>query len=211
MTDRPTVFVIDDEEQMREMLLVLLAPTGLHVETYPSAEQFLRDLDDDRTGCIVTDLQMPGMSGLELLRRLADRGSLLPCVFLSGHADIPSAVQAIKGGAVDFIEKPCRSQQLLDAVNRAIRRNGELRQRRAEWSAAAARFESLTTREREVLSLLVVGLSNKSIAARLGISSNTVENHRASIMSKTRADSLAELVRLTTAAGLDPKTPTEPV
>jgi two-component system response regulator FixJ len=203
MADRPTVFVIDDEAQVRRALMVLIASAGLRVESYATAQEFLDAFDDTRPGCILADLRMPGMSGLQLQYRLANRGCTLPLIVLSAHGDIPTAVQAMKAGAMDFIEKPYRDQPLLDCIHAALRRNATLRRQRAEQTAARARLASLTAREREVLSLLVTGQPNKVIAARLKISPNTVENHRAKIMKKTKAGNLPEVVRLALLAGLD--------
>jgi FixJ family two-component response regulator len=192
----PTVFVIDDDAQVRKTLDAVIGSVGLFVETHTDPCTFLDALDEGRAGCVVTDLLMPEMSGLELMRHLADRACLLPFIILSGHGDVPSAVDALKFGAVDFIQKPFRVQHLLDAVREALRRNEVLRTRRAKRTAARARLAPLTDREREVLALLVEGLPNKVIAARLGISDNTVENHRAAVMRKTGAGHIAELVRL---------------
>ena len=201
MSAVPTVFVVDDDGPMRGMLRELLYSAGLAVETYPGAREFLAALDSTRPGCIITDLRMPGMSGIGLQQHLASRGCLLPFVVLSGHGDIPTAAEAFKAGAVDFLEKPVRPQQLLEAVFTAIRRNEELRLRESERATAQARLAGLTAREREVLDLLVAGQPNKIVAARLGISHNTVENHRAAIMRKTGTEHVAELVRLVVAAG----------
>lgn len=200
MTDEPTVFVVDDEQQIRHLLSDLLGSAGLSVVAFSSAQEFLGTVTEDRPGCIIADLRMPVMSGLQLQQALADRGFLLQFILLSGHTDIPSAVHALKHGAADVIEKPFRPQQLLDAVHAAIRRNQELRQRRAEREAAVARLATLSPREREVLELLVAGHPSKVIAARLKISVNTVENHRARIMKKTKTEHVAELVRLVTTA-----------
>ena len=194
--DAPTVFVVDDDDQVREALGAVLGSVGLPVETYDGPLTFLEALDEDRAGCVVADLLMPDMGGLELMRCLADRGCLLPFVIISGHGDVPSAVDALKLGAVDFVQKPLRVQQLLSAVREALGRNEVRRARRAERTAARARLAPLTDREREVLALLVEGHANKVIAARLGISDNTVENHRAAVMRKTGAGHIAELVRL---------------
>lgn len=191
MTRVPTVFVVEDEAPMRELVRGILVSAGFVVETYPSARHFLSAVPADAPVCVVTDLQMPEMTGPALQRALSERSSLLPCIVLSGRADIPAAVEALKNGAVEFFEKPVRPLQLLNAVGAALHRNSELRRREAERSAA---------REHEVLDLIVAGHANKAVASRLGISPNTVENHRAAIMRKTGADHLAELVRLVAAA-----------
>jgi FixJ family two-component response regulator len=198
--DAPTVFVVDGDDQVRTALDAVIGAVGLPVETYAGPGPFLDALDENRAGCVVAELLMPEMNGLELMRRLADRGCLLPFIIVSGYGDIPSAVDALKFGAVDFIQKPFRIQQLLDAIREALRRNEVLRARRAKRTAARARLVPLTDREREVLALLVEGLPNKVIATRLGIGGNTVENHRARIMRKTGAGHVAELVRLVMAA-----------
>jgi FixJ family two-component response regulator len=207
MPDTPTVFVIDDDAQVRKLLRALITSAGLRVESHESAEEFLTAFDETKAGCIIADLIMPGMSGLQLQQHLAGRGCALPVIIISGYGNVPAAVQALKAGAVDFIEKPFHAQHLLDAVQAAVRRDAAARPRRAERAAAGARLASLSARERQVLTLLVAGESNKVIAARLGISANTVDNHRARIMKKTGAGNVAELVRLTMVAERDPDSP----
>jgi|SRR5579883_333321 len=194
--DTPTVFVVDDDAHMQKLLRTVISSSGFLVETFHNPQTFLDALAEECPGCIVAELLTPGMSGLELQRCLSNRGYLLPFIMLSGYADVTSAVTAMKAGAVDFIQKPFPTQNLLDAIREAIRRNAILRIQRAERTKAVARLAPLTAREREVLGLLMTGQSNKVIATRLGISDNTVENHRASIMKKTRAAHLVELVRL---------------
>jgi FixJ family two-component response regulator len=204
MADPPNVFILDDEEQVCHVLRGLLGSVGLAARSYSTAQQFLdAHVGDDAPGCIVADVRLPGMSGLELQRHLASTGSLLPFVLISGHADVASAVAAMKAGAIDFLMKPFHPQQLLDAVNAAIRWNVALRHRRAERDAATTRLAALSKRERDVLGLLVTGHPNKIIATRLGISCNTVENHRAGIIRKTGAGHVAELCRLAALAGFD--------
>jgi FixJ family two-component response regulator len=207
MPPEPTVFVVDDDSAMRDSLRWLLESVGLTVRTYPTAADFLREYDPSLPGCLVLDIRMPGMSGLDLQAELARRGAGLPTIVVTGHAEVPMAVRAVKAGALDFIEKPFSDQLLLDRVRQALeldREDREVRRRRGE---ARSRFETLTTREREVLELVAAGKANKEIAAALGLSPKTVEVHRAHVMSKMAADSLAELVRAALLAGAIRETP----
>jgi FixJ family two-component response regulator len=192
-----TVYVIDDDEAVRDALGMLFRSVGYRVETYAAAADFLDGLDLERSGCLVLDVRLPGMSGLELHERLVSRHALLPVVFITGHGDVPMAVRAMKAGAVDFLEKPFNEQNLLDRVSRAFDLETRERREREQESDLRKRFESLTPREREVLDLVVDGELNKVIASRLGVSQRTVEIHRAHVMSKMGAESLAHLVRLT--------------
>jgi FixJ family two-component response regulator len=198
--DAPTVFVVENDPHVRAALATVIGSADFPVEAFATARAFLDALDEDRPGCIVADLLGPDLGGVELQRLLGTRGCLLPFIILSGYGDVPSAVEAMKAGAVDFIQKPFSVPPLLDAVREALRRNTALRSHRAKRTAAVARLAPLTAREREVLALLVEGHPNKVVAARLGICDNTVENHRAGIMKKTGAGHLAELVRLVLAA-----------
>jgi len=203
MVEVPTVFVVEDDGQVCRMISDLVRSIGLHVESFAAARYLLDSFDEFQPGCIVADLRLPEMSGLELQQYLADRRCLLPFVFITGYGDIPSAVQALRAGAVDFLEKPFAPHRLLDAVHVALRLNTSLRLRRAERESAIEQLSRLSGREREVLALIVSGSPNKNIAARLEISIKTVETHRAEIMKKTRARHLAELIRLVLTAELE--------
>lgn len=192
----PVVYVIDDDRQIRDGLHSLIRSVGLRAETFASAQEFLEAKHPDAPACLVLDVRMPGLSGLDLQLRLADQNRQLPIIFLTGHGDIPMSVRAMKEGAHEFLTKPVRGQDLLDAVQKAIASDRSLRKERAEFEEIRARFASLTPREKEVLDLVVAGLLNKQIADRLGTSELTVKTHRAHLMEKTRADSLAHLVRM---------------
>ena len=192
----PVVYVIDDDRQIRDGLHSLIRSVGLRAETFASAQEFLEAKHPDAPACLVLDVRMPGLSGLDLQLRLADQNQHLPIIFLTGHGDIPMSVRAMKEGAHEFLTKPVRGQDLLDAVQKAIASDRSLRKERAEFEEIRARFASLTPREKEVLDLVVAGLLNKQIADRLGTSELTVKTHRAHLMEKTRADSLAHLVRM---------------
>ena len=191
----PIVFVVDDTLAVREAVTSLLGSVGLRVQTFGSARDFLGHPRPDAPACLVLDVRLPGLSGLDLQRELADIGSTIPIVFISGHADIPISVQAMKAGATDFLTKPFRDQQLLDAVQAAIDRDREQRARMAEIAILRNRYESLTPREREVLTLVVAGLRNKQIASRLGTSEITVKAHRHQVMHKLKANTVVDLVR----------------
>lgn len=199
----PTVFVVDDDAAVRDSLSLLLETAGLPAEAYASAEAFLAALHSDRSGCIVLDVRMPGMAGPALQTELARRGVRLPIIFLTAHGDVPTSVQAMKAGAVDFLTKPVNGALLLDRVHAAMERNAEERQRETAQRALRERLTGLTEREREILALAVAGQPNKEIARQLGISYRTVEVHRSRILLKTGAGSLIELARLATACGLD--------
>jgi FixJ family two-component response regulator len=192
----PVVFVIDDDRMIRDGLQSLIRSVGLRVEMYASAQDFLGAKRPDAPACLVLDVRMPGLSGLDLQLKLRDRGIPIPIIFITGHGDIPMSVRAMKEGAQEFLTKPVRGQDLLDAVQKAIARDRELRQEREETGEIRAGFESLTPREKEVLELVVAGLLNKQIADRLGMSELTVKTHRAHVMEKTQAESLAHLVRM---------------
>jgi FixJ family two-component response regulator len=197
MKDRtPIVFVVDDDEAVRSSLRLLLTSLGLTARTHASAREFLDHYDADQPGCLVLDVRMPGMSGLELQQELNVRGGTLPVVFISGHGDIPMAVEAMQAGAYDFLQKPFTEHDLLDRVQRAVTRDAELRSQARQLHRVRARFDSLTPREREVLELVTAGKANKIIAADLGLSQRTVEIHRARVMEKMEARSLAQLVRM---------------
>jgi FixJ family two-component response regulator len=192
----PVVFVIDDDRLIREGLQSLIKSVGLRVETFASAQDFLAAKRPDAPACLVLDVRMPGLSGLDLQSRLRDGGIPIPIIFITGHGDIPMSVRAMKEGAHEFLTKPVRGQDLLDAIQKAIASDRLLRQERDQLNKIRARFESLTPREKEVLELVVAGLLNKQIADQLGMSELTVKTHRAHVMEKTEAESLAHLVRM---------------
>jgi FixJ family two-component response regulator len=190
------IFVIDDDPQVRSSLQFLFESAGLGVETFPSATAFLERPVHEGPSCLVLDLQLPELDGLEVQERLARSGDLIPIVFLSGHADVPSTAKAMRDGAVDFLVKPVDDSQLLDAVMRALTRAAEARQRRLEQTESAVRVARLTARERQVIDLVARGLLNKQIAYDLGISEETVKVHRGHAMRKLEVDSVPSLVRL---------------
>jgi RNA polymerase sigma factor (sigma-70 family) len=194
-TAPPIVFVIDDDESMRRALERLLRSVGLQVETFSAASDFIGRTLPDRPACVILDLRLPGLSGLEVQESLARAGREIPIIFISGYADVPSSVRALKAGAFDFLQKPFSDQQLLDVIHEALERDRDERRRRAERAAVRERFDTLTPRERDVLHLVLLGLLNKQIAAELGISEKTVKFHRGRVMDKTQAGSVAELVR----------------
>jgi FixJ family two-component response regulator len=192
----PVVFVIDDDRMIREGLQSLIRSVGLRVEMFASAQEFLGAKRPDAPACLVLDVRMPGLSGLDLQLKLRDGGIPIPIIFITGHGDIPMSVRAMKEGAHEFLTKPVRGQDLLDAVQKAIASDRALRKERQEVDEIRGRFESLTPREKEVLDLVVAGLLNKQIADQLGMSELTLKTHRAHVMEKTQADSLAHLVRM---------------
>jgi two-component system response regulator FixJ len=192
----PTVFVVDDDEAIRKALRLLMKSAGLAVETFASAAEFLQAYDEDRSGCLVLDIRMSGMSGIELQKKLASMNSLLPIIFVTGHGDVPLAVQAMRDGAVDFIEKPYSDQRLLDRIHQAIDQDGKNRKDLAQRKAIEERLALLTPRERQVMEKVVSGRPNKVIAYELEISERTVEIHRSRLMAKMKATSLAHLVRM---------------
>ena len=196
------VHIVDDDPSVRKSLARLLSLEGFGVEVYPSADEFLEAYLRDRPGCIIVDLQMPGMTGLELQRRLAKVHCYLPTIFLSGHANIPTTVEAMKGGAVDFLTKPVEDQDLLDVVRRALDKDRALRAQRRVNDDVRQRFDEMTPREKEVFGHIVVGMLNKEVGEAMGISEKTVKVHRARVMEKMEADSLAELVRFAEKLGM---------
>ena len=195
-SDVPTVFVVDDDAAARQSFEWLVGSVGLKTETYDSAQAFLDGYDRDRPGCLVLDVRMPGMSGLDLQERLVAEGVTLPVIVVSGYADVPTAVRVMKQGAVDFIEKPFSDQAMLDRIQASIARDLQARQAAAARAGARSNRDRLTRREAEVMDLVIAGRSNKEIARDLAISPKTVEVHRANVMKKMEADSLADLVRL---------------
>ena len=190
------VFVVDDDPAIRESLRWLIESVGLTVKVFPTAQEFLEGYDPTTPGCLVLDVRMPGMSGLDLQTELSTRKIGIPIIIITGHAEVPVAVRALKAGAMDFIEKPFSDQLLLDRIRRAIELDEEVRRVQSQRREVAARLAQLTPREREVMELVIAGKPNKVIASELGLSPKTVEVHRAHVMKKMRVDSLADLVRL---------------
>lgn len=191
-----TIFIVDDDEGVRESLGFLMKSVGLNFATFSSAQEFLNGYDKDPPGCLVLDIRMPGMSGLELQSKLQERQAILPIIFITGHGDVPMAVEAMQNGAVDFIQKPFRDQELLDRINDALEQDSRNRHGLLQKHDIADRMATLTQREHEVMELVAAGQANKVIAGDLGVSQRTVEIHRARVMEKMRARSLAGLVRM---------------
>ena len=200
--DAPTVFIVDDEAPVRKALSRLLRAAGFVVAAFASPGEFLAQHDLHKPGCLVLDLMMPGINGMELQRALARKGSVLPIIFLTGHGDIPKSVQAMKSGALDFLTKPVNDENLLASIRAAIKRDSVARREQAELFEIRARLASLTPREQEVLDHVVTGKLNKQIADDLGVVEKTIKVHRARVMAKMKIQSVAELVRLVERSGI---------
>jgi FixJ family two-component response regulator len=194
--ESPCVFVVDDDVSVRESLRNLFRSVGLKVETFDTAEQFLSSKQSCSSGCLVLDVRMPGLSGLDLQTQLAESHREIPIIFITAHADIPMSVRAVKRGAVEFLTKPFRDQDLIDAVRQAVKLDRETRDRETEIAEVRARYGSLTGREQEVLRFVVLGLANKQTASEMSISEPTVKLHRGRMMRKMGAESLADLIRM---------------
>ena len=194
--DDATVFLIDDDGRMRAAMQRLLKSVGLRAEAFASPQEFLRRKLPDGPSCLILDVRLPGISGLDVQRKLSEAGVQIPVIFITGHGDIPMTVKAMKSGAVEFLTKPFRDQDLLDAIQQALQRENEIRQQRHEIQELQERYQTLTTREREVMGLLVSGMLTKQIASRLGTSEITAQVHRGQVMRKMHANSPAELGRM---------------
>ena len=196
MSKSPIVYVVDDDEPVRDAIGMLLDSVDIAYTACPDAQSFLAEFDPERTGCLVLDIRMPGMSGLELQEKLIEQNTTVPIVFITGHGDIPMAVEAMRRGAVDFIRKPFRDQELLDRIHEALSEDRDKRSQEADIDQVRSRVAGLTPRETEVFDRVTAGQANKVIAIELGISERTVEIHRSQVMHKTEARTLADLVRL---------------
>ncbi len=202
MSMEPIVFVVDDDQAIRRSLKWLIESVGLQVETYASADDFMSSYYPGRAGCLLLDVRMPGMSGLELQEHFARNDIHIPIIIITGHGDVPMAVRAMKAGAIDFIDKPFNDELLLESIRNALAIDQQQREFQSRRAEIAARLAHLTPREHEVMEMVTEGRSNKEIAMDLGVSAKTVEAHRARVMEKMEAGSLAELVRMVMAAGI---------
>ena len=204
MNNKPTVFVVDDDQAMRNSLKWLIESVAMQVETFDSADAFIRSYYPGRSGCLLLDVRMPGMSGLELQEYLVQQRISIPVIIITGHGDVPMAIRAMKAGAVDFIEKPFNDELLLESIRHALQRDEQQRDQQRQRAEIAERLARLTPREHEVMAMVTGGKANKEIAASLGVSAKTVEAHRARVMEKMEAQSLAELVRMAMLANIGP-------
>ncbi|MCU7845004.1 MAG: response regulator transcription factor [Candidatus Thiodiazotropha sp. (ex Monitilora ramsayi)] len=202
MSNQPTVFVVDDDQAMRNSLKWLIESVAMNVETYESADAFIHSYYPGRSGCLLLDVRMPGMSGLELQEYLTSHQIAIPVIIITGHADVPMAVRAMKSGALDFIEKPFNDELLLESIRHALVLDEKQRDMQSQRAEIATRLARLTPREHEVMVMVTNGRANKEIASSLGVSAKTVEAHRARVMEKMEAGSLAELVRMALHANL---------
>ena len=193
---KPAVYVLDDDDGMRRALVALIGTIGYDAIEFSRPTEFLRDFDPARPACLLLDVRMPEMSGLDVQRELNRRGAMVPVLLITGHGDVPMAVQAMKNGAFEFLQKPFRDQELIDGINRALKKDAENRQMLERHAEVKRRVDSLTPREREVMELVVDGRANKVIAIDLGLSERTVEIHRANVMEKMQAHSVAHLVKM---------------
>jgi FixJ family two-component response regulator len=201
----PTVFIVDDDRSMRQAIQDLVESVGLRAEAFATAQEFLRRQRTSDPSCLVLDVRLPQMSGLDFQRQLADTGVQIPIIFITAHGDIPMSVRALKSGAVEFLTKPFRDQDLLDAIQQALQRDSAAREQQTEIHELGQRFQSLTVREREVMTLVVSGILNKQIAAELGASEATVKIHRGHVMEKMQAGSIVELVRMADKLKVSPR------
>lgn len=209
MNGQANVFVVDDDQAMRNSLKWLIESVGMHVETFASATDFIRNYYPGRAGCLLLDVRMPGMSGLELQQHFLENQINIPIIIITGHGDVPMAVRAMKSGAVDFIEKPFNDELLLESIHNALNLDVERRTAQAGRAEIAARLAQLTPREHEVMEMVTDGKSNKDIAQTLGVSAKTVEAHRARVMEKMDARSLADLVKMAVTANMNSSTEDE--
>ena len=196
--EKQTVFIVDDDQAVRESLALLMKSVGLASIGFSCASDFLQSYNPNQAGCLVLDIRMPGMSGLELQQELSHQETIIPIIFITGHGDVPMAVQAIRDGAVDFIQKPFRDQDLIDRIHKALDINAEAREQRSKCRAILQNLDTLTKREHQIMDMIVDGKPNKVIACELFLSQRTIEVHRAKVMEKMQADSLADLVRMVT-------------